>query len=621
MIEIAEPLNSYREFPGPILLLAGPGTGKTFQLAMRIKFLVEEINVEPDQIAVITFTNDAARNMRERLTHSDINLPPEKTPHIIQTMHSLANGIIRAIPGLADDYGILTEKHQRTVLLEDAATLAEHERSKYDIAGECRQKGACDHDSNNEKCLICHQYRILLQKCSLLDHDEQIFLACSALRNDSGLRSEWQTKTRYLLVDEYQDINRAQYELIQLLTEGQKEGLFAVGDDDQSIYSFRGGSPRYIRDFEKSFGSLVKIGRLSKSWRCPEHILLGARFIIKNFYKESVWKPEPTFIEDSEPSHKIVFYDVPSENWEAYLIAKLTEEKAKHNSVTIIIPNGRYFPPIRNALQRRRIPYTYKTKIDEGGIIRMMLLAEWVENKNDNIILRQIIDLVIKNHDQLTNTFPINKTSLTSKRVIASQQIAFLWNEVNATTSLWQVLCDKTHDNPFIATLKAECLDQIINLLDSTTSGSRKNLPQFMEKTALFVAPGRNPKGIISEIREWKAERLANAISAPYSPVSIYNMPSSKGLEDEIVFIIGASEELMPSHNGDLEEECRLFYVAMTRAKQELHIFSARTRPASITFHPASYQLTRSRFIDAIPPKHIEIRTIYPKTSKPKKRV
>jgi UvrD-like helicase C-terminal domain len=233
-----------------------------------------------------------------------------------------------------------------------------------------------------------------------------------------------------------------------------------------------------------------------------------------------------------------------------------------------------------------------------------------VENPNDNILLRQLLDLIIESHDELIDVFLAKKDSLKKKRDLVSQTIALLWNDVNDANSLWQVLCGKANVDPFIAKLKKDCLDQIVNLLDNAISGKRNSLPQFMEKSALFVAPGRSPKGLISEIREWKADRLGSQVSASYSPVNIYNMPSSKGLEADVVFVVGASEELMPSLKGNLEEESRLFYVAMTRAKRELYLFNARKRPANITFHPASYQLARSRFVKAIPTKYIEIRYI-----------
>jgi DNA helicase II / ATP-dependent DNA helicase PcrA len=622
VIEIEDPLKSFEEFPGPILLLAGPGTGKTYQLAKRVKFLIEDKKADPEEITIITFTNEAARNMRERLAQSDIGIPPEKIPETILTMHSLGNTIIGTRPeifGLPAKYGVMTEDYQKTVLLKDAAVLAGFEREKWKLAGDCRLKGACNEDTGTETCQICIQYRLILRKCLCLDYDEQILLACSALINDPDLKNQWQAKTRYLLVDEYQDINQAQCDLIKLLTDGQEEGLFAVGDDDQSIYSFRGGSPKYICDFEKYFGENAKIGRLAKSWRCPKHILKGARSMVTNFYKDSVSKPEPTFGEKAQSDTKIFCYDVPTERWEANLIAKIAEDNIKTNSITIIIPNGKYFPPIRDALKWRRLPYNYKSKINTQGITRITLLAEWAENKDDNLVLRQLIELVIENHDELTKKLPITDTTITKRRESASKEIASLWNEVNESISLWQAICKKTNESEFFAILKKDCLDEIITILDDKISGKRSSLPKFMQNSALFVAPGKNPKGLIEEIREWKNDRIAASINTSIPPVSIYNMPSSKGLEAEIVLVVGASEELIPSAKGDVQEESRLFFVAMTRAKKELHLFSARKRPADITFHPESYQFAKSSFIDAIPKEHIDIRWIDAKNKKQRK--
>lgn len=625
MIEIADPLHSFSEFPGPVLLLASPGTGKTYQLAMRIKYLIEIIRAKPEEIAVITFTNEAARNMRETIAESDINIPPEHTPEIISTMHSLGNAIIGSQPelfGLTKDYSALTEEHPRTVLLKDASTLCGIDRSKAIITDECRRKGSCAEDSSSDKCRICKEYRAFLRKCSLVDYDDQILLACEALRNDTALKNIWQAKTRYLLVDEYQDINKAQCEFIQLLTEGQAEGLFAVGDDDQSIYSFRGGTPEYIREFQKYFGEKVKIGRLSKNWRCSEHILKGARSIVVTHYKQSVWKPKPTFSEEKKENNKIIFYDVPSEKWEAYVIASIIEEKMKSDKVIIIIPNRNYFPPIREALKKRRIAYNYKTKLDEHGITRLTVLADWAEDPENNLLLRYLADLIIENNDQLMKTVETKENSLREKRNTATESIAALWGEVDSNNSLYKVLCDKAAQKdkyPFLAELKLNCLDEIDSLLKNE-GASRTSLPMFLEKSGLLLAPGRNPLGLITEIREWKSERVGANIGASYLPVNIYNMPSSKGLEADIVFVVGVSDGLIPSPDRDIEEESRLFSVAMTRAKKELYLFSARRRPADITFKKKSYQLRKSSFIDAIPAEHIEIRAVYPQKTKIKRR-
>ncbi|MFU8844833.1 MAG: UvrD-helicase domain-containing protein, partial [Bacteroidales bacterium] len=242
MIEIENPLKSFKEFPGPILLLAGPGTGKTWQLEHRVKFLLEKIEASPSEITIITFTNEAARSMRERLLKEETGIPHDQIPENIQTMHSLANTIVgtnTGIVGLSEDYGVLTEKYPQTILLKDASSLCGIERENYLETYNCRIKGDCNKNPGDSKCKVCDKYVELLRKCNLLDYDDQLFLACEILRNYPEIQTYWQAQTKYLLVDEYQDINAIQCELIQLLSSGQEEGLFAVGDDDQSIYSFR----------------------------------------------------------------------------------------------------------------------------------------------------------------------------------------------------------------------------------------------------------------------------------------------------------------------------------------------------------------------------------------------
>jgi len=620
MIDIEDPVVSYREYPGPILLLAGPGTGKTWQLAMRVKYLVEKRGATPDEMAIITFTNEAARNMRERLAEGDIAIPKANVPSFICTMHSLGNTIIGARPWIFDlpeEYDVLHEDAPRVVLLQDAATVAGYERDSWRLADECRKKGSCAPDYETSSCKICREYKSLLRKCGCVDYDDQILLACEALKSDPDLLAEWQGKTRYLLVDEYQDINAAQCELLQLLSAGYPEGFFAVGDDDQSIYSFRGGNPKYIRQFGEYFGDQGKIGRLAMSWRCPEHILLGARAMITTYYPQSVPKPDPTFSDKIEENNKIVFYDVPSDQWEANIIASIAQEKIKSGSVTVIIPNGQYIPPLKQALRKRGLDFTYKSGIDPTGIVRFAILADWAEDPDDDVTLRYLLDLIIQNHDSLTKKIDGEDNKITTKRIAASELIASFWAAVSESASLFAVLRDRAAadgEDGFLFELQAS-LDEAKDLLvDRGTK--RTGLAPFLNACGLLVAPGKNSNGLVGAIREWREERLSSRRSSSYPPVNIFNMPSSKGLQGDVVLVVGLSKGLFPRKGADVAENSRLFYVAMTRAKRELHLFSARSRPGNITFEGASYQLQRSPFIDAIPADRIEIRTIYPKKTK-----
>ncbi|UZE93093.1 MAG: ATP-dependent helicase [Candidatus Nealsonbacteria bacterium] len=619
MIEIKEPLNSYKEFPGPILLLAGPGTGKTYQLALRIKFLIEEKKVNPNEITVITFTKSATRNMQERLAEKDINLDKSKYPEIISTTHHLGNMIIGSSCrrfDLPEKYKILIEKSPKRVLLRDATNLAGYDRDNWKHTEDCRLKGRCN-KAERDKCKICDEYKKILRKCTRVDYDDLILLACEALRGDKDLRNQWKQRTKFLLVDEYQDINKAQFELIQLLSKNQEEGLFVVGDDEQSIYSFRGGSTEFIRNFEKDFPKNPKIGRLSISWRCPKHILLGAKSMINKFYKNAVIKPKPKFSEKIKINNKIIFCEVPTAKKEAQIIAAISQEKIKTNTIKIIIPNKMYLPVLKEEFQKRGLEYKYKFNISDQGLVRFTVLTDWINNPNDNIALRYLIDLIIENYDGFTKKINEEKCGIILKRDRASNLIAQLWKKVERKKSLYKILIEESQNSEFLKELNNNL--NILKELIKNRGTKKTGLLDFLATSGLFVAPGKNPLELVSEIKEWINELSGSNTISSYNPITIYNMPSCKGLEADIIFVIGLSKELFPDSNNNIEEKSRLFYVAMTRAKKELYLFSSRTRSSKITFKKASYQLKPSPFISAISKDNIETRIIYPR-KKPRKQ-
>lgn len=616
--EIKEPLNCYKEFPGPILLLAGPGTGKTFQLAQRIKFLIEEVGAEPDEIAVITFTKGAAMNMKERIVKEDIGLDKDKYPGIISTMHRLGNMIVSSSSSqfdLPEKYKILVEKSQKRVLFRDAAYLVGCAVEKWEYVEDCRSKGQCD-KTKEDKCKICDEYKNILRKCALVDYDDLILLACEALRRDEAFRNQWKQKTRFLLVDEYQDINKAQCELIQLLSENQEDGLFVVGDDEQSIYSFRGGTPEFIRNFEQHFPKNPKIGKPYISWRCPQHILLGARSMIRQFYKDALTKPEPEFTEETKTDNQVMFYEVPGDKKEAEIIAAISQEKIKENSIKIIIPNIMYLPPLREALRRRGLEYKYKFNVSDQGLARFTVLLDWINNPNNNIIFRYLVDLIINNYDGLTKKINKENCGIIKKRDEANKLIAQLWTETKKGGSLYKILIKKSQSNEFLKELNSN-LDHLKELIE--TRGTKKSgLLDFLTMSGFFVAPGKSPLELVSEINEWINELSGSSALSSSDPIMIYNMPSSKGLEADIIFVTGLSTGLFPEPEDDIEEKSRLFYVAMTRAKKELYLFSSRTRSSKITFKPSSYQLEPSPFINAICSDNLKTTKIFPKSPKKK---
>jgi len=618
MIEIEFPLESFKEFPGPILLLASPGTGKTYQIEKRVEFLINKKNITPNEIAIITFTVAAARNMRSRLIKFKHNIPSNKIPNIITTMHSYANSIIGRFPnyfGLPDEYGILSDKCQREVIMQDAEILAGIKGDVWKMTNECKTKGTCEINEDQEKCKVCNKYSEILRKCELIDYDDQILLACKLLRENTEFAVEIKKSTKHLLVDEYQDINKAQFEFIKLLSEGQESGLFVVGDDDQSIYSFRGGDPKYIINFEEYYGKITKIGRLSVSFRCPEKILLGARKVVEKFYPGRVPKPDLSFSEDIKINNKIVLYNFPSEKYEAAEIASISEKAIKQTrKVIIIIPSKNYFPLIRDALIKKKINYIYKTSPSDEGLIRFEILINWANSKHDNALLRHLLQFIVMNNDCIINLIPTSTSGIVNKRNEVTKYLASLWNEISQNNNLYSLICDRSNNiekYPIENIIKEKCLDIIEDYIVGKNSGKRKALPDFLNTAGLMVAPGKNPKGFIAEIENWILELKASSIGGTYLPVEIYNMPSSKGLEAEVVCVVGLSKGIFPAENDDIQEKARLAYVAMTRAQEELYLFSCRTRSGGRTYSKESYQLEPSQFLEEIGEEYLERKIVY----------
>ena len=233
----------------PLLILAGPGMGKTYALAYKIKHLVVDEEVDPDKIAVITFTNEAKINMRKKINlknDENIYIEDELQPSSINTMHQFGYSIVRdncSRLGFKQNLQTLPSGSLKEIIMKDCSQIIGAKRENVKETIKCRQEGECIKVKDSLKCKICTEYRKLLRKFSYIDYDDQILLACKLLEDHEDILKKVQNKVEYLLVDEYQDINYAQWKLIKLLSEGKTENLLVVGDDDQSIYGFRGGSP------------------------------------------------------------------------------------------------------------------------------------------------------------------------------------------------------------------------------------------------------------------------------------------------------------------------------------------------------------------------------------------
>lgn len=612
-IQVEEP---HKHSPGPTLLLAGPGSGKTHSLGLRIKWLVEAQNVSAKAITVITFTTEAAWNLRLRLSDEgkpDVYMPKVKQPEIICTMHSLGHQIIRRsleTIGLREDFKVVSSDELRTAIFGDAAQLLGYRRRLGKDAKTVKMK-AEPMPEGSPNAQICCKYSSILRACNAIDHDDQILLACEILRKNPALLAEYQEKALHLLVDEYQDINPDQFKLIKLISERSRDGLYVVGDDDQSIYGFRGGSPEFIRHFDEHFET-ASVLILPYCRRCPMKVLNGALGVAKTFNTDRLNKPDP--LPSNTDEAPIVIYDVPSDEREASLIAQICTTVLPAHDVLILMPTPKFAEPIKRALKKRRIHYDCRSSVDDDGLARVDRLFDFLTDPQDSLALRECIDVLCEN----------GALGIPGPRARKSEKMDERENTLNAISTLWervindhQTLLESLKNRPGEHSVLEALLQYIVTL----QAAHRSDIDVFLQAIGKILKPWRKPDELATEIRSWMGEISARSGKGG-GVARVLTMRMAKGLEADHVFILGLEEGVFPGSewSGDeLLESARLFYVSMTRAKTRLHIFHVRKRDASITFKQASYGLKPSRFLGAIPKDCSKVSYI-PRNSKGKSR-
>ena len=599
---------AWQHHPGPVLLLAGPGTGKTHQLALRIGDLVKNKGVTPESITVITFTREAAQNLRRRLadiTRENIYVPPELRPRRIATMHSMGLEIVRThahMLQLPEDFRVLVGHVIRQVLFVDAALLGGHDPGVGRKAMEIRQRGESP-ETDSPAAEVITQYEQILRANKAIDYDDQIILACQVLQKDEKVRSDYCASATHLLVDEYQDINGKQREMIRILSSRNPVGLFVVGDDDQSIYSFRGGSPQYIRDFGKDFGNEAHIFSLQISRRCPDKIINAGLSVVEEFDTTRVSKPEPTFSEEKITEKGVVFHNVATEHQEATTIGRIAEDALKkQQSVLILIPARTYADPIKRELQRRHIPYDHPINIDDIGLSQLVNVNKWLECEEDNLCLRLCIHLLCESKTLGIPTQKARSPKTREVRVAALQKIADLWKNVLETgNSLWEALREKSEKDKDI-------LSAVHKKLEEIRQAHQRGVDEFLYTVARDVRPWASYDSMMREI-ESSLDEMRFHSSSSESDVRIKTLQGAKGLEADIVCVVGLTAGVLPRNDSSDEqvaENARLIYVSMSRALEELHLFHARKRDASTTYLSESYGLEPSPFIKAIDQGNLE---------------
>lgn len=647
---------------GPLIVLAGAGSGKTKMLTSRIAYLVEARGVPPYQVLAVTFTNKAAGEMRERVrkllengSGSSLGLPE------IGTFHSVCVRILRrelARLPFTQAFVIYDDSDQLSLIksVMDKMGIDDQSVSPKSVQGainrakcDAIEPGGMDPSSRNyfdrQLARIYEQYQKELIACNALDFGEIITMTYRLFRDDPDVRSQYQHRFRYIHVDEYQDTNRSQYLLLSMLamtSHGGHGNICVVGDEDQSIYKWRGADIRNILDFERDYpgGRVVK---LEQNYRSSRTIITAASEVIRNNLSR---KDKTLWTENAEGS-LIVRALLPDERAEAELavgeIQRIASgESRAYGEFAIFYRTNAQSRQFEDVLRREKIPYQIVGGLrfyDRKEIKDILAYFKAILNPSDSVSLRRIlnvpgrgigrttmekIDESIARHGDAPMTYwdalarvsadPSLTSSTAAKRIGAFVQLMERLSRERSRlllAELYHLILDET---AYVRELRKEGTEEsaarIENLEEFDTL-----LQEFDEDHYLKVAdPARRPpKGELLPlfIEQSSLASDGDKLDEHASSVKLMTLHSSKGLEFPVVFLVGMEEGLFPSIKRweetpveDIEEERRLCYVGMTRARERLYLLSAAMRRlwGNVTFNDPS------RFFEEMPFHLLEVR-------------
>lgn len=630
---------------GPVLVLAGAGSGKTTVLVNRIAYMISEKHIRPWNILAITFTNKAAREMKDRIERL---LGDTAKDMWIGTFHSVCVRILRScidLLGYSRDFVIYDTADTKTVMKECLRELDIDEKSfpvrnvlsiisnaKNDLMDAATFENVYKSDYRMSIIAkIYYRYQTKLRKNNAVDFDDIILNTVKILSENPDVLSKYQDKFQYILVDEYQDTNNSQYLLINLLAQANRN-LCVVGDDDQSIYKFRGANIGNILNFEDDYSDVQKI-TLDQNYRSTQNILDAANSVISNNkgrMGKSLWT-------SNVDGNKVFVYTGTNEYDEARYIArqikKHFDEQGSFSDCAILYRTNAQSRVIEEMLMRESVPYKVLSGLrfyDRKEIKDIIAYLRVVYNPNDDVSLARIINEPKRK---------IGNATLEKARNIAREK----------ETSLYDVISNADDYPEFKTAIKkllsfSEIIQSLIKLKDTVTieelTGRILNdtgyMPALvMEDTTESKTRIENLGEFISVITEFeKNEETGNTLGEFLENISLVSdidgydenedsavlmtIHSAKGLEFPIVFLSGLEEGLFPGmrsmeSDDDIEEERRLCYVAITRAKEQLYI----TKTISRTIHGKTMPTTASRFFKEIPVEYLEDKTtLQPKVAK-----
>lgn len=622
---------------GPLLLMAGAGSGKTRVLTHRIAYLIEEKNVNPWNILAITFTNKAAREMKERVNQL---LGSGGEDVWVSTFHSMCVRILRRDVdqiGYSRNFTIIDTSEQNTLMKRVLKEL-NIDPKKYDprsILGaisNAKNELLTPADYENQqgslfeqivgRCYALYQKELRNNQC--MDFDDLIMNTIRLFKENEDALQFYQRKFHYIHVDEYQDTNHAQYTLVNLLADRFKN-LCVVGDADQSIYGWRGANMQNILDFEKDYPDAAVI-LLEQNYRSTQTILNAANQVIKNNRN----RPDKNLWTENRAGEKITYYRGDSERDEARFIVsemqkQIADKGRKFGDFAVLYRTNAQSRVIEEMLLKANVPYTMvggRKFYDRKEIRDILAYLSAIANPSDSLSLERIINVPKRG---------IGSTSVEKLREFASLHewslleaamnvdLANISGKAGKELGSFGMMMDQFAQMiPYLSVteLTKEILDKtgykqdLINQNNLESQSRLENLEEFLTVTQEFDkrfeaqneddadAPEEkltvflNDLALLSDVDSYEEES---------SQVTLMTLHAAKGLEFPVVFLIGLEENIFPlsralMEESELEEERRLAYVGITRAEEELFLTNAFSR----TLYGRTQYNRPSRFVEEI---------------------
>lgn len=619
---------------GPLLVIAGAGSGKTRVLTMRIAHLIEGHQVPPYRIAAVTFTNKAAQEMRERVE----DLVGSRSAEVFMgTFHSLCVRILRievAQSGYKPGFQIFDQSDQLAVIREclkeldldpkrvaPKQILASIGKAKDELLTPADYPVSGGDFWGQTVSRVYEKYQEKLQRSNALDFDDLIMATVQMFQKHPDILGKYQERFRYILVDEYQDTNMAQYMLVRLLAQ-ERGNICVVGDEDQSIYAFRGADIRNILEFEKDFPGAAVV-KLEENYRSTKTILGAANSVIQN----NTERKEKTLWTNRDQGELVVFHQGETERDEARFVAEAInrlrgEKGSAFKDFTILYRTHALSRVFEEEFMRRGVPYRIVAGLrfyERKEIKDLLAYLRLIQNPDNDLAFLRIVNVPKRGLGDATlarlaayaEEFEISLFATLSFLDGVDGLTARFKNSLESFKVLIEGLRMQLGDFT-LTELTKSVLEQSGYLRELESEGDSEalarieNLQEFLSVTSQFEADV-SPTDLGALLEHVALINEVDSYDAAADAVNMMTIHGSKGLEFPVVFIVGLEEDIFPHarssfESEQLEEERRLAYVGMTRAQDRLFLTCSRQR----TLYGTTKLNAVSTFVDEIGDEFLE---------------